>query len=151
MIKKLKNSTLEVAELLHEVFQASYKVEALLLNANDFPPLKRSIENYMGSTTSFFGYHKKEALVSVIEIEHNAEHTYINSLVVHPNYFRQGIATHLMEFVLKTYDSNLFFVETGVENLPATNLYKSFGFVEVKQWNTDHGIRKVKFEKHIPD
>jgi hypothetical protein len=28
-------------------------------------------------------------------------------------------------------------------------LYKKFDFKEVKQWNTDHGIRKIKFELRI--
>ena len=51
-----------------------------------------------------------------------------------------------MEFVFNTYDSNLFVVETGLDNGPATALYKKFNFKEVKQWDTDHGIRKIKFE-----
>jgi len=28
-------------------------------------------------------------------------------------------------------------------------LYKKFDFKEVKQWNTNHGIRKIKFERRI--
>jgi ribosomal protein S18 acetylase RimI-like enzyme len=67
---------------------------------------------------------------------------------VHPDYFRQGIAGELMKFVLKTFKSNLFVVETGLENGPATKLYEKFGFIEVHQWDTNHGIRKIKFEKH---
>ena len=73
----------------------------------------------------------------------------INSLVVSPTFFRQGIARKLMEFVFHTFDSNLFVVETGLENGPANELYKKFDFKEVKQWNTDHGIRKIKFERRI--
>ena len=73
----------------------------------------------------------------------------INSLVVNPKFFRRGIARKLIEFVFNTFDSNLFVVETGLANGPATKLYKKFGFIEVKQWDTDHGIRKIKFEKRI--
>lgn len=69
--------------------------------------------------------------------------------MVDPRFFRQGIANKLMEFTLNTFNSNLFVVETGLENEPASKLYKKFGFVEVKQWDTDHGIKKVKFEKKI--
>jgi hypothetical protein len=54
-----------------------------------------------------------------------------------------------MEFTFNNFDSNLFVVETGVENVPASKLYIKFGFIEVNQWNTDHGIRKIKFEKKI--
>ncbi|WP_306424023.1 GNAT family N-acetyltransferase [Patiriisocius marinus] len=79
----------------------------------------------------------------------NNEFTHINSLVVDPRFFRQGIAKKMMEFVFETFDSKLFIVETGLENGPATQLYKKFGFKEVKQWDTDHGIRKIKFERRF--
>jgi ribosomal protein S18 acetylase RimI-like enzyme len=85
----------------------------------------------------------------VIEIDHNNSATLIRSLVVDPFFFRQGIAKKLMEFVLDTFDSNLFVVETGLENGPATALYEKFGFIEVEQWDTNHGVRKIKFEKRI--
>ena len=70
-------------------------------------------------------------------------------MVVDPVFFRQGIARKLMEYVFNTFDSKLFVVETGLENGPATKLYKKFDFKEVKQWNTDHGVRKIQFERII--
>ena len=149
MIKRLENDDIEVSKRIRAVFQSSYKVEAKLLNAIDFPPLKRPLKSYMNSNTEFFGYLKDGELAGVIEIEHNNSFTDINSLVVSPTFFRQGIARKLMEFVFHTFDSNLFVVETGLENGPANELYKKFDFKEVKQWNTDHGIRKIKFERRI--
>ena len=146
MIKRLKNNDLEIAKKIRSVFQLSYKVEANILNATDFPPLKRPLENYVNSNTAFFGYLKNQKLAGVIEIEHNNNFTHINSLVVDPVFFRQGIARKLMEYVFNTFDSKLFVVETGLENGPATKLYKKFDFKEVKQWNTDHGVRKIQFE-----
>ncbi|MBT3872237.1 MAG: GNAT family N-acetyltransferase [Flavobacteriaceae bacterium] len=149
MIERLKNNDLEISKKIRSVFQLSYKVEAKILNATDFPPLKRSLENYVNSNTAFFGYLKNQELAGVIEIEHNDNFTHINSLVVDPGFFKQGIARKLMEYVINTFDSKLFVVETGLENGPATELYKKFDFKEVKQWNTDHGIRKIKFELRI--
>ena len=149
MIERLQNSDIEVSKKIRSIFQLSYKVEAKLLNATDFPPLKRSLENYVNSNTEFFGNLKDGDLAGVIEIEHNNEYTDIHSLVVNPTFFRQGVARKLMEFVFNTFDSSLFVVETGLENGPATELYKKFGFKEVKQWNTDHGIRKIKFERRV--
>ncbi len=151
MIERLQNNDVEVAKNIRSVFQASYKIEAKLLNATDFPPLKRPLENYVASETAFFGFIKDKELAGVIEINHNNDFTHINSLVVSPAFFRQGIARKLMEFVFKTFDSKLFVVETGLENGPATALYKKFGFKEVKQWDTDHGVRKIKFERRILD
>ena len=149
MIKRLQNNELEISKKIHSVFQLSYKVEAKLLNAANFPPLKRPLEDYVKSNTEFFGYLKNEELAGVIEINHNNSSTHIRSLVVDPLFFRQGIAKMLMEFVLNTFDSKLFVVETGLKNEPATKLYKKYGFIEVKQWDTDHGVRKIKFEKRI--
>lgn len=149
MIERLQNNDKEISEKIRSVFQLSYAVEARLLNATDFPPLKRSLENYVNSKTAFFGYLKDQELAGVIEIEHTNNFTHINSLVVHPDFFRQGIARKLMEFTFNTFDSNLFVVETGLENGPASELYKKFDFKEVKRWNTEHGIRKIKFERRI--
>ncbi len=149
MIKKLQHTNIKTATEIRAVFQVSYAVEAKLLNAVDFPPLKRPLENYIHSDTLFFGYRKNEELAGVIEINHTTNFTYINSLVVTPKFFRQGIAKQLMEFVFNTFDSNLFMVETGVDNEPATKLYKKFGFKEVKQWDTGHGVRKIKFERKL--
>lgn len=149
MIKKLQNNEIEVSKKIRSVFQLSYKVEAELLNATDFPPLKRPLKKYIDSNTEFFGYLKDKELAGVIEIEHNSKFTEIHSLVVNPSFFRQGIARKLMQFVFDTFDSNLYVVETGVENEPATELYKKFDFKEVKQWNSKHGIRIIKFERRI--
>jgi ribosomal protein S18 acetylase RimI-like enzyme len=149
MIQRLQNNKIEISKKIRAVFQVSYKVEAKLLKATNFPPLKRPLEDYVISKNMFFGYLKNEELFGVIEIDHNNSYTLIRSLVVDPLFFRQGIARKLMEFTFNNFDSNLFVVETGVENVPASKLYMKFGFIEVNQWNTDHGIRKIKFEKKI--
>lgn len=47
------------------------------------------------------------------------------------------------------YKLIIFTVETGIDNQPAIKLYESFGFQELEQWDTNHGIRKVRFEKRI--
>lgn len=151
MIEKLQNNDLKVAEKIRAVYQVSYRVEAELLKAVDFPPLRRPIEDYINCSNQFFGFIKENKLAAVVEIIHNKEFTNIRSLVVDPVFFKQGIASKLMEFVLDTFDSSLFVVETGVDNGPASALYKKFHFKEVKQWDTNHGIRKVKFERIIND
>lgn len=147
MIKKLQNNKLEISKKKYSVFQASYKVEAKLLNATNFSPLKRPLNDYVISNTDFFGYLKNKELAGVIEIDHKNSSTHIRSLVVNPVFFRQGIVRKLMKFVLNTFNRNLFIVETGLEDAPASKLYKKFGFIEVNQWDTDHGVRKIKFEK----
>lgn len=146
MIVKLQNNELATAKKIRSIFQASYKIEAELLKAIDFPPLKRPLEDYLNCSSLFFGYSKNDDLAGVIEIIDTNSQSHIRSLVVDPAFFRQGIASKLMQFTLNTFDSKLYVVETGLENEPASKLYNKFGFLEVKQWDTDHGVRKVRFE-----
>ncbi|TXG35641.1 GNAT family N-acetyltransferase [Seonamhaeicola maritimus] len=149
MIKKLQNNDIKISSQIHSVFQLSYAIEAELLGANDFPPLKRPLESYLESDNEFYGYLENNELAGVIEVERTDKHIDINSLVVKPKFFRRGIGKKLMEFTFNRFDSELFIVETGVKNKPATELYKKLGFKEMKQWNTDFGIRKILFEKRI--
>lgn len=149
MIERLQNKDIDISNKIRSVFQLSYAVEAKLLNATDFPPLKRSLESYLKSDNDFFGYLKNQEIAGIVEINHNDSFTHIQSLVVNPKFFRQGIGRKLMEFVINSFDSKLFIVETGVENGPATLLYKKIGFKEVKQWDTEYGIRKIKFELKV--
>jgi ribosomal protein S18 acetylase RimI-like enzyme len=146
MIEKLKNKEPRISEKIREIFQQSYKIEAEILKATDFPPLKRTLENFINSDTDFYAYIINNQFAGVIEIDKKPNHIHIQSLVVNPLNFRQGVASKLMNFILTNFETNLFVVETGLKNEPATILYKKFGFKEVKQWDTNHGIRKVKFE-----
>lgn len=149
MIKKLDNNRPKTAKQIHSVFQVSYAVEAQILQADDFPPLKRPVESFLTSKTDFYGFYKAQELAAVIEIDYSGNNTHLQSLVVQPKFFRQGIGQQLINFVFNEYTSKTFSVETGLANEPAVNLYKKLGFIETKQWDTDHGIRKIRFEKKL--
>lgn len=127
---------------------ASYAIEAKLLKAKDFPPLKRPLDAYINTTGVFFGHHDEaNALTAVMELKITSAQVHIQSLVVHPDHFRKGIGTKLMQYVFDSYQSDEYLVETGVDNAPACLLYKKHGFQEVHQWDTDHGVRKIRFIK----
>lgn len=147
MIEKLNNKYLDISKKIHSVFQVSYTAEANLLNAIDFPPLNRTVDDFLNSNTEFYGFRNDKEIAAIIEIESDKNSTHINSLVVDPKFFRQGIAQKLIAFVLDSYDSKKFTVDTAVENIPACKLYKKFEFEEVKQWHTIEGIRIIRFEK----
>lgn len=147
MIRKLDPADLSVAGEIREVFQASYAVEAKLLGAVDFPPLKRPLESFLRSENEFYGIREQGRLAGVAEVVPGEKSVHIQSLVVHPEFFRQGIGGALVSFVLERFSPPVFTVETGLENHPATELYHKFGFREVGQYDTDHGVRKVRFER----
>jgi len=149
MIRKLEHQKTRVAEKIREVFQASYAVEAQLLGATDFPPLKRQVPQFTECPNDFYGYFEDGILAGVVEIVPGKGSTHIQSLVVHPECFRRGIGSALVAWVLNTYKSPVFTVETGLENGPATSLYLKFGFRKILEYDTDHGVRKVRFEKRM--
>ena len=149
MIIKINNKENKIVKEILAIFQASYAVEAKMLKAIDFPPLKRTVSQFLKSDSKFYAYYLTKNIAGVIEIENNEDLTHIQSLVVYPKYFRNGIGSKLVQFILNNYKSKIFTVETGIDNHPAIKLYKRFGFQEQKQWNTNHGIRKVRFEKRI--
>ena len=146
MIYRLNNRDIDVATDMQEVFYASYSVEAKILKAANFPPLKRSIDQYRFADTDFYGFQTNQELEGIVEIRREEFSTHIQSLVVHPECFKQGIASQLMKFVIKQHDSELIFVETGINNIPAIQLYEKFGFKQTKQWDADCEIRKVRLE-----
>ena len=149
MIIKINNKENKIAEEIRNIFQASYTVEAEILKAVDFPPLKRTVAQFLNSNSEFYAYYLIENIAGVIEIENHKNLTHIQSLVVYPKYFRNGIGSKLIQFILDTYKAKIFTVETGIDNHPAIKLYKSFGFQEQEQWDTNHGVRKVRFQKRI--
>lgn len=147
MIIKIDNKRNETAKEIRKIFQSSYAIEAEILKAIDFPPLKRTISQFLESNSEFYAYYLNQNIAGLIEIKNNQDLTHIQSLVVYPKYFRKGIGRALVQFVLDTYKSIIFTVETGVDNHPAIKLYISLGFEEQNQWDTKHGIRKVRFKK----
>ena len=147
MIIKIDNKRNVIAKEIRNIFQSSYAIEAEMLKAIDFPPLKRTISQFLNSNSEFYAYYLNQNIAGLIEIKNNQYLTHIQSLVVYPKYFRKGIGRKLVQFVLDTYKSIIFTVETGVDNHPAIKLYISLGFEEQSQWDTNHGVRKVRFKK----
>ena len=68
MIVKLQNADLAIAAKIRSVFQVSYAVEAEILKAVDFPPLKRNLESFLSSSNTFYGYLKNEELAAVADL-----------------------------------------------------------------------------------
>ena len=105
MITRINNKEKEISEKIHLLFQASYKIEAELLKATNFPPLKRTVHDLIGSNNTFFAYYIEKEMLGAIEIDDGIS-MHIQSLVVHPKSFRKGIGKKLVSFVLDYYTSN---------------------------------------------
>lgn len=148
MIEQLDNKYEETSCKIHSLFQASCRIEAALLGVIDFPPLKRKLVDFLNSDNKlFYGLFRNKEIAAIVELRNHAIVMDIESLLIHPEYFRQGLGRQLMQFILQTNNSVIFTVETGLKNEPAIKLYKQLGFREQKQLDTDFGIRKIRFIK----
>lgn len=133
----------EQLQQLHRVFQRSYRVEAELLKAEVFPPLARTAEQLKTDDSFFVGAWEGGRLAAAVELEQQAQQLEICSLVVDPDYFRQGVASRLLAHVLSETRWKTARVETATANEPAINLYRKFGFMERQRWHNDVGIEKL--------
>lgn len=149
MIKKINHNNIIVSKKLWRLFQESYKVEADLLEVVDFPPLRREVEDFIASNNIFYVYLKDDYICGAIELFISGNVIHIQSLVVSPDYFRKKIGFSLVNFVFSLVGYSFVTVETGVDNIPAVSLYKKVGFLELEQFDTDHGVRKIKFKKYL--
>jgi len=147
MIALLDHHSESVANAIYDVFQLSYKVEAGLVDVEDFPPLRRSAAHIQSSNSQFLGYQTGGDIAAVIEFSQDGSALSIDSLVVHPKYFRRGLASQLMRSLLAGVDWQIADVETAAANAPALTLYQKLGFSESKRWNTADGIKKVQLMK----
>ena len=61
----------------------------------------------------------------------------------------KNIAQELLAFIFESTNTETITVDTAVNNTPACTLYKKFEFRELKYWETEDGIKIVRFEKKL--
>ena len=94
MIVKIDNKSDEIAVEIRRIFQASYVIEAKMLKAIYFPPLKRTISQFIDSKSKFYAYYIKQNIAGLIEISSNKYITHIQSLVIYPNILGKELGGH---------------------------------------------------------
>lgn len=148
-VNQIDHTSLEIAKAIWELFQISYQVEAELLALSVFPPLSRRVESIRECGSDFLGVKEDEKLIAAIEISKQEDALLINSLVVNPNYFRQGLATALVQQVLEDNASGIVRVCTATKNLRALSFYKKLGFVESGCFSCCDDIERVELKKTL--
>ncbi len=143
-LKKLNHRREAVALQIHRLSQSAYQIEAELLGVTEFPPLNKTVFDFLNSTSQFFGCIKNNDLVAAVEIE-NTGHLHINiaSLVVSPGCFRQGLGRRLVLWTLEHITWKEATVSTAIENIPAIRLYEKIGFQKSSQRRIDENFTIV--------
>ncbi|MBD8497859.1 GNAT family N-acetyltransferase [Paenibacillus arenosi] len=133
MIRKLIVDNEAVAKQMLDVQIPSYQVEAELIGFHDIPQLKDTVQALMSSNETCVGYFVEEELAAFISYTDEGQYIDICRLVVHPDHFRKGIARKLVAHIIDEKAKNKkVIVSTGAKNTPAKQLYKQFGFQEMK-------------------
>ncbi|MCV2883683.1 GNAT family N-acetyltransferase [Aestuariibacter sp. AA17] len=147
-IEKLKHCLPEVAEQIYSLFQRAYRIEAEVVDCDEqyFPPLLRSQQDIQRASTAFYGLYLADRIAGIVEMNVELGALDIESLVVSPEYFRQGVAGSMLTFALGEFEYRRARVETAAANMPAIALYKKYGFIEYKTWTPSHGVKKVALE-----
>lgn len=138
---ELDHTRPETAAAIHAVMMAAYQIEAALLGVASFAPLQQTPAQIAAARAAFYGIWLESDLIAVAEIESaGPARRHIGTLVVHPAYFRRGLATALLRHIFQTYPDVDFTVSTGRDNQPAMRLYAAHGFREQRRWTTRDGI-----------
>ncbi len=146
MITKLNVDNELVAKDLIKLWNLSYPIEKELIGADYFPPLHRTMDEFLTSNTEFWIYKIGDEHAGCMEIRQTLHYTHIQSMLVHPSHFRNGIASALLDHAFETYASDKFIVETGRDNVPAVQLYLKKGFIKIRDYETKENIIKSRFE-----
>lgn len=155
-IRQLSLQTNEDILILLALQIASYRVEAELIGFEDIPPLKDGIQSIREAKETFYGYYVEESdttkptLAGAISFEREGNTVTICRMMVHPNFFRKGIASSLLQHILKEQEENgatRFIVSTGTANVPAFQLYERFGFTVRRVFTVPPGISLTTFER----
>lgn len=137
-----------IAEQVLALQKLSYQVEADLIGYSGIPPLQDSLESLQACQEIFYGLRVGVDLVGAIAYERHEEIVEICRLMVHPDWFRQGIASRLLRSVEEADAAvRTFRVSTGSGNLPAIRLYQRAGYVAQQERPVAAGVFVTSFEK----
>ncbi len=128
MIMKIRDLDSDYGQQLFKLQKEAYKVEADMIDFADIPPLLETYEQFIHCHETFLCYLKGDELVGALSFSKENRQMLICRMIVHPDYFRQGIADALLLALQLQGDWEKISVSTGKMNLPARNLYEKNGF-----------------------
>jgi ribosomal protein S18 acetylase RimI-like enzyme len=115
---------------------SAYAQEAQLLEATEFPPLERTVDEVRTSAEEFLAAFVGDEMVGAASVCPDPEGMGMNiaSFVVAPKFQRRGIGKRLLATILAEHGRGELTVQTAARNLPALSLYAQAGFVELRRW-----------------
>lgn len=150
MIKRLDLQDDVLVTRLIAIQQAAYRIEAALIEFDGIPALTETADDIRASQEIFDGYFVENTLAGVVSYALEGQTIDIGRLVVHPDYFRRGIASALLTH-LETIEpaARRIVVTTGLANTPACHLYLRHGYTQIETFMIADVLKMEKFEKQM--
>jgi len=148
MIRPIDLENLHELLPLLELQQLAYRIEAELIGFEEIPPLLDSPQTLRESGESFFGHYTGVKLTGAVSCRQSPKELTICRMMVHPDYFRMGIAGKLLEHVESmAAPGRAIVVTTGTSNTPAVSLYEKHGYEPSRMHLIAPGITMTQFIK----
>jgi ribosomal protein S18 acetylase RimI-like enzyme len=150
LIKKVDITNPKLAKEVLNIQIPSYRVEAEIIGFYEIPPLKDTVDTLQQCGETFFGYYLNEKLCGVISIKAEEGVIDIHRLMVHPRFFRKGIAKMLLDFIESNKEGyETIIVSTGSKNAPAVSFYLKNGFSKTEETRVTKRLSLTSFKKEI--
>ena len=150
-MKNITYASSEDAEAILELQKLAYQSEAQLYNDFSIPPLTQTLEelrsDFIGKV--FLKAQVEGKIIGSARAYQSVSTCYIERLIVHPSYQRQGIGTALMEQIESCFkQAQRFELFTGHESQRNINLYERLGYEIFKNQEIHKSLSFVFMEKH---
>jgi ribosomal protein S18 acetylase RimI-like enzyme len=137
-----------IAQQIHTVQVAAYKIESVLIDYHNIPPLLESVEDIQTSGERFLAYWCADNLMGVLSFERQRDVVEICRLAVAPEATRRGIGSQLLTFLEENEEGCHFLrVSTAERNVPAVKLYEKQGYHIQNRRQLPDGLWLVELAK----
>lgn len=128
MIRKLQMSDKATAEAIWRLQHAAYREEMRRIGIAYTPPLLDTVEKLRCAKEHYLGYEKDGEWAGALAYTIKGDKLSIDRLMVHPDFFRQGIASALLDEVISQTKHKFAEVYVSEKNEPAVQLYRKWSF-----------------------
>lgn len=149
------NLNIEIADLLdaEEILtlqKLAFRTEAALYADDTIPPLQQTLASLQGEIRKICVLKavQDQRIIGSIRAAMTDNTCYINRLMVHPAYRRQGLGTRLLQDIEKRFASaKRYQLGTGHLSVNNLRLYQGLGYQEIRREKLNEKVTFVIMEK----